>query len=114
VATAYALAPFTSVSSTKNDAVHIGTSSTNLLGLQNAANNAGNLYNIQGSTIGAGGDGDTHIAYRLHAGNGNGQVPQKLLDTLGNILANCVDSANTYNAATASSGTASSAVQHRL
>ena len=106
VATAYALAPFTSVTSTTNDAVHIGTSSTNLLGLQNAANNAGNLYNIQGSVQGAGGDGDTHIAYATTP-NGNGTVPQKLLDTLGNILANCVDSANTYNAATAAGGTAS-------
>jgi len=106
VAAAYALAPFTSVTSTTNDAVHIGTSSTNLIGLQNAANNASNLYNIQGSVQGAGGDGDTHIAFAFTP-NGNGQVPQKLLDTLGNILANCVDSANTYNAATAAGGTAS-------
>jgi len=177
-ALAVAMAPFTSVSSTQNDAVHIGTSSTNLIGLQNAANNAAELYDIQGSQVGAGGDGDTHIAYattpgivffgtttagsatitnvssvanmkvgytvtgpylpsgekivslttspntitittgtgvtsasstQMSAGGGFGTVPQTLLNTLGNVLANCVDSANTYNAAESiySSGTAS-------
>jgi hypothetical protein len=48
--------------------VHIGTSSTNLIGLQNAANNAAELYDIQGSQVGAGGDGDTHIAYATTPG----------------------------------------------
>jgi hypothetical protein len=103
---AYAVAQFSAINTASNDGVHIGTSSTNLLGLQNAANNAGNLYNIQGLTVGTGGDGDTHIAY-AYTPNGNGQVPQKLLDTMGNILANCVDSANTYSASTATSGTQS-------
>jgi hypothetical protein len=175
-ALAVAMAPFTAVSSTQNDALHIGTSSTNLLGLQNAANNAAELYDIQGSQVGAGGDGDTHIAYattpgilffgtttagsatitnvstvanmqvgytvtgpylptgekivslttnpntitittgtgvtaasstQMYAGGGYGTVPQTLLNTLGNILANCVDSANTYNAAWYTTGTAS-------
>jgi len=106
VAAAYAMAPFTAVSSTNNDSIHIGTSSTNLLGMQNAANNAGNLFNIQGALVGTGGDGDTHIAYATTP-NGNGTVPQKLIDTVANILANCVDSANTYSAATATSGTQS-------
>jgi hypothetical protein len=106
VAMAYALAPFTAVSSTQNDTVHIGSSSTNLVGLQNAANNAANLYDIRGYTSGTGGNGDVHIA-NAFTPNGNGQVPQKLISTLGNILANCVDSANTYNAATAAGGTAS-------
>ena len=178
-ALAVAMAPFTAVSSTQNDALHIGTSSTNLLGLQNAANNAAELYDIQGSQVGAGGDGDTHIAYattpgilffgtttagsatitnvsteanmqvgytvtgpylptgekivsfttnpntitittgtgvtvptsgsssQMYAGGGYGTVPQTLLNTLGNVLANCVDSANTYNAAWYTSGTAS-------
>jgi len=175
-AMAVAMAPFTAVSSSQNDALHIGTSSTNLIGLQNAANNAAELYDIQGSQVGPGGDGDTHIAYAttpgitfygtttagsavitnvsstanmqvgykvagptipggetiasfttspntitmttgtgvtsgtsqvLSAGGGFGTVPQTLLNSLGNVLANCVDSANTYNAAWFTTGTAS-------
>jgi hypothetical protein len=106
VAAAYALAPF-AVTTTNNDALHIGTSSTNLQGLQNAVLNANNLYDIQGSVQGSGGDGETHIARAVTPTNSGGTVPQTLINTLGNLLANCVDSANTYNAATASSGTAS-------
>jgi len=173
-AMATAMAPFTAVSSSQNDAVHIGTSSTNLVGLQNAAYDAGKLYDIQGSQVGTGGDGDTHIAYattpgivffgtttagsatitgvsttanmqvgytvtgpylpsgekivaigtntltittgtgvtaspstQMSAGGGFGTVPQTLINTLGNILANCVDSGNTYNGAYATSGTQS-------
>jgi streptogramin lyase len=106
VAMAYAVAQFSAIGTAQNDGVHVGTSSTNLLGLQNAANNAGNLYDIQGSIVGTGGDGDTHIA-RAFTPAGNGQIPQKTLDTLGNILANCVDSANTYSATTAPAGTQS-------
>ena len=106
VAAAYALAGFSAVGSSQNDAVHFGSSSTNLLGFQNAANNAGNLYDIQGSVQGTGGDGDTHIA-RVTTPAGNGTVPQTMLNTVANILANCEDSANTYNAATATGGTAS-------
>jgi hypothetical protein len=173
-AMAVAMAPFTSVNASQNDALHIGTSSTNLVGLQTAANNAAELYDIQGSQVGAGGDGDAHIAnattpgiifygtttagsavianvsstanmqvgYKvagptipsgetiaalgtntitlstgtgvttgvnqtLSAGGGFGTVPQALLNTLGNLLANCVDSANTYNAAWFTSGSPS-------
>jgi streptogramin lyase len=68
---------------------------TNLLGIQNAANNANQLYNIQQS-----GPNSNAIA-RATTPNGNGTVPQATLDTLGNILAACVDSANTANSATA-------------
>jgi hypothetical protein len=48
VAAMTALAPFASTTA-NNDALHIGTSSTNLAGLQNAVLNAANLYDIQGS-----------------------------------------------------------------
>jgi hypothetical protein len=106
VAAMEALAPFASTTA-NNDALHIGTSSTNLAGLQNAVLNAANLYDIQGSNVGTGADGDTHIARAVTPTNSGGTVPQSLLNTLGNLLANCVDSANTYNAATASSGTQS-------
>jgi hypothetical protein len=137
-----------------------------LTGLQNAAITADQIYDILGSVIGAGGDGETHIARTstpgvavyaqttsssatvpvatsvglqtgitvtgsgipanttitaintgstpntitlsnnatatnanvvLRAGAGNGTVPQTLINTVGNILANCVDSANTYD-----------------
>jgi len=148
-----------------------------LLGLQNAAITAGQLYDISGGNVacnGSGCDGETHIArtttpgvpvnatttsgsatvpvgtsigllagvtitgtgipagatiaainttatpntitlsanatasgtVTAYAGAGNGTVPQSLLDLVGNILANCVDSANTYNPYTAA-GTAS-------
>ena len=146
-----------------------------LLGLQNAALTAEQLYDIAGGNIscsGAGCDGETHIArtatpgvpvlatttagsatvavattvglqvgititgstlpagetiaaigansitlstgtgvtaganIKLYAGAGNGTVPQSLLSTVGNILANCVDSANTYDPY-AGTGTAS-------
>jgi len=65
-----------------------------LTGLQNAALTAGQLYDIQGSNSGTGADGETHIA-RTTTPVGGGTVPQALIDTVGNILANCVDSANT-------------------
>ena len=55
------------------------------------------LYDIGGSNTactGLGCDGETHIA-RATTLVGAGTVPQSLIDTLGNILANCVDSANT-------------------
>jgi hypothetical protein len=106
VAAMTALAPFASTTA-NNDALHIGTSSTNLAGLQHAVLNAANLFDIQGSQVGVGGDGETHIAYATTPSNTGGTVPQKLLNTLGNLLANCVDSGNTYNAATASSGSQS-------
>jgi len=106
VAAAYALAPFASTTA-NNDALHIGTSTTNVPGLQHAVRTANNLYDIQGSVLGTGGDGETHIARTVTPTNSGGTVPQTLINTLGNLLANCVDSANTYNAATASGGSQS-------
>lgn len=100
VAMSYAMAGFAV------DSLHIGSSSTNLMGLQNAALNAGVLYNIQGggpvsSTL----DGEGHIANETNPNNSNGSVPYKTINTLANIVANCVDSANT------SVGTTSTALQ---
>jgi hypothetical protein len=80
-AAAYALGAFGS------GPYDIGASSTNLLGIQNATINAGQLYDIQGSTAG-------HSA-RPNTPAGNGIVPQATLDTVANILAACVDSNNT-------------------
>lgn len=98
VATAYTFQPFTL--STNNDAVHIGSSGTTqgLMGIENAANTAGQLYSIQGSVDSSVPDGEGHIANsqtQLNgvANQGNGVVPQATIDTLGNILAACVDSA---------------------
>jgi hypothetical protein len=135
-----------------------------LTGIQNATITADQIYDILGTVMGTGGDGETHIARTttpgeavyaattngsttvsvastvglhtgititgsgipanttisaintpaetitlsaaatatatnvlLRAGAGNGTVPQTLLNTVGNILANCVDSSNTYN-----------------
>jgi streptogramin lyase len=95
VAAAYALAPFATTVTT-NDALHIGTSSTNVVGLQNAATIAANLYDIGGSVIGTGGDGETHIARATTPNGGYGTVPQTLINTIADALASCVDSANLY------------------
>jgi hypothetical protein len=106
VAAAFALAPFASTTA-NNDALHIGTSSTNLAGVQNAVLTANNLYDITGHNSGTGSNGDVHIARLATPTNPTGSsVPQSLIDTIGNILANCVDSANTYGA-TNTSGTKS-------
>jgi hypothetical protein len=78
IATAYAMAGF------GTDGLHIGSSANGVTGLANAALNASNLYNVQNN---AG-------ALAVSAVNG-GTVPQAELNTLGNILAACVDSANT-------------------
>jgi hypothetical protein len=97
VATAYTFQPFTS--SANNDAVHIGSSGTTqgFLGIENAANTAAQLYSIQGSVMSTVPDGEGHIAnYQTQLNGvpnqGNGVVPQATIDTLGNILAACVDS----------------------
>jgi hypothetical protein len=98
VATAFAFQGFTS--SGNNNAFDIGSSGSTgqpLLGLQNAALTAANLYNIQGSDQSTTYAGEGHIARAISAA-GNGLIPHSLLDTLGNILAACVDSQ--YNAAT--------------
>jgi hypothetical protein len=102
VAAAYALQGF--ALSSNNSAAYIGTSpdtsgttgysNGNLIGLENAALNAGNLYDIQGGNISTVYAGEGHIA-RATTAAGNGNVPQNLIDTLGNIVAACVDSNNT-------------------
>jgi streptogramin lyase len=95
IAAAYGFAPFGS------GPFNVGASSTNLLGMQNAAINAGQLYDITGSSLSTTQDGEGHIA-RQHtpAPNGytsNGNVPQALLDSLGDIISSCVDSlGNTF------------------
>jgi streptogramin lyase len=98
VAMAYAMAPFATnaTNGTVQDATQIGSTSTNLLGLQNAAINAGQLYDIQGGNQSSVYEGEGHIA-RAVTPAGNGTVPQATLDTLGNVLAACVDSQNTYD-----------------
>jgi hypothetical protein len=96
VAAAYAFRPFAftpSSTTSGNNATWIGTSSTNIAGLQNAAVIANQLYDIQGSNLSTTYAGEGHIA-RSTTVNGNGLVPQANLDTLGNILAACVDSNN--------------------
>jgi hypothetical protein len=96
VAMAYAFQGFTS--SANNDVTHIGSSLHNLGGLNNAALTAGQLYFIQGGSLSTTYAGEGHIAqqYTTSAGGqingGNGVIPQALLDTLGNVLAACVDS----------------------
>lgn len=97
VATAYAMAGFAATTGgVVTDATHIGSSANNLVGLQNAAVNAGQLYDITGGNTSTTFEGEGHIA-RATTPAGNGNVPQALLDTLGNILASCVDSLSTYN-----------------
>ena len=65
-----------------------------------AAINAANLYNIQGVPLGTTSAGEGHIAHQATVA-GNGTVPQEELDTVADILAACVDSANTATAASA-------------
>ena len=94
-AAAYALEGFTPATPTATtNATDIGTSATNLIGLENAALTAAQLYDINGSQITTTYAGEGHIANAKTAA-GNGSVPQNLLDTMGNILAACVDSNNT-------------------
>lgn len=108
----FALAPFAETSTisggivtrTGTDAQHIGipaTDSLALTGIQNAAVNAGQLYDITGTTNNSStADGEAHVARTVVPNSGTGlgvaTVPQSLINTLGNILAACVDSANTY------------------
>jgi hypothetical protein len=91
VATAYTFQPFTL--SSNNDAWHIGSTGGTqaLLGIANAANTAAQLYNIQGGgQASTAGDGEGHVANFATAA-GNGIVPEATINTLANILANCVD-----------------------
>jgi hypothetical protein len=81
------------------DGHYNGVYDKNALGL--AFNNAGLLYNIQGGDLTTSVYGEGHIA-RSVTPNGNGIPPQALMDTLGNILAACVDSGNTGTTANVS------------
>jgi hypothetical protein len=69
----------------------IGAPATNLAGIERAATNAGQLYDIDTSSSSSG----DALATTSYVGGSNGVVPQATLDTLGNILAACVDSVNT-------------------
>jgi hypothetical protein len=93
-AAAYALSGFGS------GPYNIGTANDTMAkaGIENAANNAAQLYSIQGKYNNPT-DGEGHIA-NLTTPVGGGTVSQKALDTVGNILASCVDSANTANNST--------------
>ena len=109
VATAYTFQPFTLV--TNNDAWHIGSSGTTqgLLGIANAANTAAQLYSIQGNgpistvPVGEGHNANYRTIGQSIVGStivttpnvGNGVVPEATIDSLANILADCVDSAPT-------------------
>jgi sugar lactone lactonase YvrE len=96
VASVYALAAFMGA-----DAIHLGTSSTNAVGLANAFQLVNNLAN---TTTGA----------ALSATPaGNGTAPQAAINTLANVFASCVNSDGTGSAcvalaaaATPSGGTA--------
>ena len=106
VASAYTFQPFTSASN--NSAWDIGSSGTTqgLLGIENAALTAAQLYAIQGNgQISPTDDGEGHIAnfqtqsvkvsgftVTYTPNKGNGVVPQATIDTLADILAACVDS----------------------
>jgi sugar lactone lactonase YvrE len=98
-ALAYATAAF------GTDAFHIGVNQTGTLNtttmpgyvtgsMVQAFNNAYLLYDIQGTDTSSSFAGEGHIA-RLTTPNKNGTTPQAKLDTIGNILAACVDSNNT-------------------
>jgi hypothetical protein len=110
VAAAYVFQPFTATATTTatSSAIYVGTSGTSqgLLGIQNAASTAAQLYDIQGragqSTVIV---GEGHVAnFRTQSlsivgglvvyspNAGNGVVPQATIDTLANILAACIDS----------------------
>jgi hypothetical protein len=108
VATAYAFQGFTSPA--HNDAIHIGYSGANspgegLAGIQNAAANTFQLYDIAGSVAGHSANTKTYGSPLGSSGSavpngGTGIVPQTVLDTLANILAACVDSGNSSYPAT--------------
>jgi hypothetical protein len=96
VASVYALAAFMG-----SDATHLGTSSTNVIGLANSFSLVSNLVNVATGTA---------LAVTP---TGNGTAPQATINALGNIMAACVNSDGTGTAcaalaaaATPSGGTA--------
>jgi hypothetical protein len=100
-AAAYAFAGFLNTTvndQSGNDEFHIGSSGTTqgLVGLANAATTAGLLYDITGGNLSTTYAGEGHIARTTTPNGGYGTVPQSTIDTIGNILAACVDSNNTY------------------
>ncbi len=95
-AMAYAMAGFAT------DSLHMGASAANETGLQNAALNAASLYNIEGAPLELAGNssaGEGQIANQTTVAGNGAVVPQAELNTIGNILAACVDSANTSTTA---------------
>ncbi|MGA7156933.1 MAG: hypothetical protein WBY53_08815 [Acidobacteriaceae bacterium] len=70
----------------------IGAPASNLAGIEHAATNAGQLYNITDDTSANAGGA---LATTSYVGGGNGVVPQATVNTIANILASCVDSTNT-------------------
>jgi hypothetical protein len=110
VAAAYVFQPFTvQGTATTASAIYVGSSGTTqaLLGIENAADTAAQLYSIQGNgQISSSGDGEGHVANSRTQGVtsvggvpvirpniGNGVVPEATINTIANILADCVDSA---------------------
>jgi hypothetical protein len=89
VASVYALAAFMG-----GDAVHLGTSNKNAMGLANSFALVNNLVNTATGTALAA------------TPAGNGVVPQGTINTLGNILASCVNSTGVGSPCSALFGTA--------
>jgi hypothetical protein len=107
VAAAYSLSGFFSNSAnslTSTDAVHLsiplesGEGSPSWVAIENAANNAAQLYNIQGNgPIGTSGDGEAHGANVTTPSGGT--VPTALINGIADALAGCVDSGNKASSA---------------
>lgn len=83
VAAAYALAGF----ATNSHSVGSGSSAQAQLGLANAFANANQLYDIQGS--------NRYGEARTLTPNGNGTVPNLLINTVADILASCINQTGT-------------------
>jgi hypothetical protein len=85
IAAAYAFAGFAV------DATHVSSSGTSLAqtGIANAFANAASLYNIQAA---ANANGAAFASANSTTVNGNGAVPQQLINSLANSLAACVNS----------------------
>jgi hypothetical protein len=96
VAAAYALAGFAvNSANVSTDVQHIGALTTSDMlaqqGIQNAAANAAQMYTtVATANLPTG----TSRAALATTPGGNGIVPQKLIDTIANILAACINSTN--------------------